>query len=107
MDPKVDTQAKITFPEFRWNGPYKVEKVLPKNNYIVRRLRINKTQLLVIIQLRRPTVTAPLAKNFVREADWQKDDHITVTHEDCMLTLGLQILAQTHMIMSVQDDVEA
>ena len=47
LNPKADTQAtKIPFREFRWIGPYKVEKVLPNNNYIVRRLGTNKTQLL-------------------------------------------------------------
>ena len=44
LNPKADTQAtKIPFREFRWCGPYKVEKVLPNNNYIVRRLGTNKT----------------------------------------------------------------
>ena len=47
LNPKADTQAtKIPFREFRWQGPYKVGKVLPNNNYIVRRLGTNKTQLL-------------------------------------------------------------
>ena len=43
----TDTQAtKVPFREFRWIGPHKVKKVLPNNNYIVRRLGTNKTQLL-------------------------------------------------------------
>ena len=72
---KADTQAtKIPFREFRWVGPYKVEKVLPNNNYIVRRLGTNKTQLLHRIRLRKYTPQAPLADNFVRETDWQKED---------------------------------
>ena len=44
--PKADTQAtKIPFREFRWVGPYKIEKVSPNNNYIVRRLgtKLNPT----------------------------------------------------------------
>ena len=28
------------------------------------------------------TPSAPLADNFVRKTDWQKDDHISVTHDD-------------------------
>ena len=44
LNTKADTQAtKIPFREFRWIGPYKVEKVLTNNNYIVRRLETSKT----------------------------------------------------------------
>ena len=83
LNPKADTQAtKIPFREFRWIGPYKVEKGLPNNNYIVRRLGTNKTQLLHRIRLRKFIPSAPLADNFVRETDWQKDDNIKVTHDD-------------------------
>ena len=75
LNPKTDTQAtKIPFREFRWVGPYKVEKVLPNNNYIVRRLGTNKTQLLHRIRLRKYIPQAPLADNFVRETEWQKED---------------------------------
>ena len=43
LNPKADTQAtEIPFREFTWQGPYKVEKVLPNNNYIDRRLGTNK-----------------------------------------------------------------
>ena len=83
LNPKADTQAtKIPFREFRWIGPYKIEKVLPNNNYIVRRLGTNKTQLLHRIRLRKFTPGAPLADNFVRETDWQKGHNIIVTHDD-------------------------
>ena len=83
LKPNADTQAtKIPFREFRWIGPYKIEKVLPNNNYIVRRLGTNKTQLLHRIRLRKYTPSAPLADNFVGETDWQKEDNIIVTHDD-------------------------
>ena len=83
LNPKADSQAtKIPFREFRWQGPYKVEKVLPNNNYIVRRLGTNKTQLLHRIRLRKFTPQAPLADIFVREFDWQKDDQMPVAHDD-------------------------
>ena len=75
LNPKADTQAtKIPFREFRWVGLYKVEKVLPNSNYIVRRLGTNKTQLLHRIRLRIYIPQAPLADNFVSESDWQKED---------------------------------
>ena len=77
LNPRTDTQAtKIPFREFRWVGPYKVEKVLPNNNYIVRRLSRNKTQLLHRIRLRIYIPQAPLADNFVKETDWQKEDTV-------------------------------
>ena len=83
LNPKADTQAtKIPFREFRLQGPYKVEKVLPNNNYIVRRLGTNKTQLLHRIRLKKFTPQAPLADIFVRETDWQKDDQMPVAHDD-------------------------
>ena len=83
LNPKADTQAtKIAFREFRWCGPYKVEKVLPNKNYIVRRPRTNKTQLLHRIRLRKFTPQAPLADTFVRETDWQKDDQMPITNGD-------------------------
>ena len=82
LNPKADTQAtKIPFREFRWVGPYKIEKVLPNNNYIVRRLGTNNTQLLHRIRLRKYTPQAPLADNFVRETDWQKEDTL-VSQDD-------------------------
>ena len=78
LNPKADTQATklLPFSEFRWVGPYKVEKVLPNNNYIVRRLGTNKTQLLHRIRLRIYIPQAPLADTFVRETEWQKEDTI-------------------------------
>ena len=83
LNPKADTQAtKIPFREFRWCGPYKVEKVLPNNNYIVRRLGTNKTQLLHRIRLRKFIPQAPLADIFVRETDWQKDDQMPIANDD-------------------------
>ena len=85
LNPKADTQAtKIPFREFRWVGPYKVENVLSNNNYIVRRLGTNKTQLLHRIRLRIYIPQAPLADNFVRETDWQKED--TVIAQDDLYT---------------------
>ena len=45
LKPKADYQgSKIAFTEFRLIGPYIVEKVLPNNNYLVRKIGTNKTQ---------------------------------------------------------------
>ena len=54
LQPKADHQgSKIPFHDFRWIGPYVVEKVLPNNNYIVRKLNTNKTKILHRIRLRK------------------------------------------------------
>ena len=44
LQPKSDHKgSKIPFRDFRWIGPYKIEKLLPNNDYIVRKLNTNKT----------------------------------------------------------------
>ena len=59
-----------------------MEKVLPNNNYIVRRLGTNKTQQLHRIRLRKFIPQAPLADIFVCESDWQKDDQTPIANDD-------------------------
>ena len=67
LNPKADTEAtKVPFRNFRWCGPYKVEKLLLNPNYNVRRLETNKTQLLHRIRLRKINPQAPLADICVR-----------------------------------------
>ena len=47
LQPKADHQgSKIPFTDFWWIGPYIIEKVLPNNNYVVRKIGTNKTQIL-------------------------------------------------------------
>ena len=46
LQPKADHQgSKISFTDFRWIGPYIIQKVLPNNNYVVRKIATNKTQI--------------------------------------------------------------
>ena len=59
--PEADHQGSvILFTELRWIGPYIIEKVLPNNNYLVRRSGTNKTQVLHRMQLRQFTTRQPL-----------------------------------------------
>ena len=37
LQPKADQASKILFTDFRWTGPYIIEKVLPNKNYLVRK----------------------------------------------------------------------
>ena len=53
LQPKADHQgSKIPFTELRWIGPYIIEKVLPNNNYLVRNISTNKTQVLHRMRMR-------------------------------------------------------
>ena len=82
LQPKADHQgSKIPFRDFRWIGPYIVEKVLPNNNYIVRKLNTNKTQILHRIRLRKYNPEKPPEGNY-SEATWQTDDNIVVPQDD-------------------------
>ena len=82
LQPKADHQgSKIPFRDFRWIGPYLVEKVLPNNNYIVRKLNTNKTQILHRIRLRKYNPEKPPEDNH-QETQWQVDDNIVVPQDD-------------------------
>ena len=60
LQPKADSQAsKIPFREYRWVGPFVIQKVLSNDNYIVRRLTTNKTQILHRIRLKKFVPNAP------------------------------------------------
>ena len=82
LQPKADHQgSKILFRDFRWIGPYIVEKVLPNNNYIVRNITTNKTQILHRIRLRKYNPEKPPEDNY-QETQWQTDDNIVVPQDD-------------------------
>ena len=67
LNPKADTQAtKIPFREFRWVGPYKVAKVLPNSNYIIRRVGTNFTQILHRIRLKKYEPIIPFLTWYLR-----------------------------------------
>ena len=48
LQPKENHQgSKVPFTEIRWIGPYFIEKVLLNNNYLVRKIGTNKTQVIM------------------------------------------------------------
>ena len=62
LQPKPDDQgSKIPFTEFRWMGPYIVAKVLPNNNYLVRKIGTDKTEVLHRMRMRQFTPRQPPA----------------------------------------------
>ena len=82
LQPKADHQrSKLPFRDFRWIGLYLVEKVLPNNNYIVRKLNTNKTQILHRIRLGKYNPEKPPEDNY-QEIQWQVDDNIVVPQDD-------------------------
>ena len=59
LQPKADHQgSKFPFTEFRWKGPYIVEKLLPNKNYLVRKIGTDKTQALHRMRMRQFTPPA-------------------------------------------------
>ena len=78
LQPLADHQgSKIPFREFRWVGPYVIEKVLPNGNYVVRKPNSNKTQILHRIRLRKYTPNTPL-QDILPEGNLQADDEIII-----------------------------
>ena len=56
LQPEVNHQGSIIpFTEFRWIGPYIIEKVLPNNNYLVPKSGTSKTQVLHRMRVRQFT----------------------------------------------------
>ena len=83
LQPKVDHQGiKIPFTDYRWIGPYIIERVLANNNYLVRKIGTNKTQILHRIRLRQFTPHQPLPDIPVTQRDWQPDPEVVITHDD-------------------------
>ena len=82
LQPIADHQgSKIPFREYRWTGPYIVEKVLPNENYIVRKLNSNETQSLHRIRLCKYEPNIVLQE--VRpEGNLHPDDEIIIPQDD-------------------------
>ena len=83
LQPKADHQgSKIPFTEFRWVGPYIVEKALPNNNYLVRKIGTNKTQLLHRMRMRHFTPRQPPADIIVKPNEYKSDPEVSLNHDD-------------------------
>ena len=81
--PKADHQgSKIPSTDFRWIGPYIIEKVLPNNNYLVRKIGTNKTQILHRMRLRQSTPRQPIPDIPITPREWQPDPEVVITDDD-------------------------
>ena len=101
LQPKADHQrSKIPFRDYRWVGPFIVQKALPNENYIVRRINTNKFQLLHRIRPKKFVPNQPLEDNF-REQGLQPDEEIVIPQDDLyIITLetdfGEQLTTRGH-----------
>ena len=83
LQPKADHQgSKIPFTDFRWIGPYIIEQVLPNNNYLVRKIGTNKTQILHRMRLPQITPRQPPSDVPVTQREWQPDPEVVIAHDD-------------------------
>ena len=83
LHPNANTQGtKIPFREYLWTGPYIVVKVLPNNNYLIRKLPTKFTQILHRIRLRPCPTDKPLPDKPVLPKDYLPDKEVDVFHDD-------------------------
>ena len=82
LQPKADHQGSKTLYRFSMDRPYIIEKVLTNNNYVVRKIGTNKTQILHRLRLRQFTPRQPIPDIPVRPREWQLDPEITIKHDD-------------------------
>ena len=106
LQPKADHQgSKILFTEFRWIGPYTIEKVLPNNNYLIRKIGTNKTQVLHRMRMRQFTPRQPPADITVKPQEYKSDPEVTLNHDDLYASAWECDYEQP--IFDAEDDTEA
>ena len=83
LQPKADHQgSKIPCTDFWWIGPYIIEKVLTNNNYVVRKIGTNITQILHRMRLRQFKTRQPIPDTPVTPREWQPDPQVIIKHDD-------------------------
>ena len=83
LQPKADHQgSKIPFTDFGWIGPYIIEKVLPNNYYLVRKIGTDKAQTLHRLRLRQFTRREPIPDTPITPCEWRPDPEVVITHDD-------------------------
>ena len=103
LQPKADNQAsKIPFREYRWIGTFVVQTVLSNDNYIVRRLNANKTQILHCIRLKKFVPNAPLEDKYDDEK-LQPDNEIVVPQDD-LYTISWEVDFENESFEPRKDD---
>ena len=75
----------IPISDYRWVGPFIVQKVLPNENYLV--LKTNKTQLLRRIRPKTFLPNQPLQDNFRKER-LQPNEEFVIPQDDLYTMVG-------------------
>ena len=82
MQPKTDHQGlNILFLEFKWFGRYVVKKGFLNENYLVRKLKTNKTQVLHRIRFCKYTNDTPLEDSYINE-QFGTDNSTDISQDD-------------------------
>ena len=83
LQPKADDHGcKNPFTDFGWIGAYIVEKVLPNNTYLVRKLVTNKTQVLHYMRLRLFAPRQPIPDIQTTSQEGKLDPEVIIKHDD-------------------------
>ena len=89
LQPKADHQgSKSPFTDFRWTGPYITEKVLPNNNYLLRKIGTNRMQILHRMRLRQFTHRQAIPDIPITPREWQPDPEVIIKHGDSVPVHG-------------------
>ena len=83
LQPKADYQgSRIPFTEFRWIGPYIIEKVLSNNNYLIRKNGTNNKQVLHRTRMRQFTPHQPQLTYESRHKNKRPDPDVSLKYDD-------------------------
>ena len=70
------------FTEFGRIGPYIIEKVFSNNNYLVRKIGTNETQVLHRMRMRQFTPRQPPADITVKPQEYKSDPEVSLNHDE-------------------------
>ena len=101
--------SKIPFRDYRWVGPFIVQKVLPNEDYIVKWLNTNKTQMFHLICLKKFVPNQPLEDSF-REERLRQDDEIIILQCDLYIiswerNFGEQLLHEAILLLKTMHKI--
>ena len=100
LHPKAHSQStKLPLRDYFWTGRYIVVKTLPNNNYLVRKLQTNSTQILHRIRLRPFTSTHKLPDISTPPKKFQQDNEVATQHDDLYALAWLELYQKdpTHL----------
>ena len=83
LQPTADQQgSKVPATEFWWLGPYNIEKVSPNNNYLVRKIGTDNSQVPYRMRMRQFTPRHPIPDMRITPQKWKPDVDVSLKHDD-------------------------